>query len=321
MSNLRVITKWEREEYALGVILMQYSIKAGLKKFGVKGEEAVSKELKQLHDMLTFYPVFEASLTKQQKRDAIASLMFLKEKRDGQIKGRGCADGRKQRDNINKEDATSPTASNEALFLTALIAAMEGRDVGCFDIPGAFLHAETDEEVYMMLKGRLAELMVMVDPALYRKYITVNSKGESVLYVKMHKALYGMLRSALLFYRKLVGDLESDGFEANPYYPCIVNKDVEGKQMMVLWHVDDLFVTHEKPQEVTNFGSWLNAKYGDCKEHRGKKLEYLGIEFDFSTKKKVKVTMINFLKEIMEEFPEAITSTKTTAAVLCNKKE
>ena len=61
---------------------------------------------------------------------------------------------------------------------------------------------------------------------------------------------------------------------------------------------------------MTNFGSWLNAKYGDCKEHRGKRLEYLGIEFDFSTKKKVKVMIMNFLKEIMEEFPEAISRPK-----------
>ena len=147
MSNLKKISKWEWEEYALGVIMMQYSIKAGLKKFGIKGEEAVSKEIKQLHDMLTFYLVFEASLTKQQKQDAVASLMFLKEKRDSQIKGRGCANCIKQWNNKNKEHATSPMASNEALFLTALITAMEGRDAGCFDILGAFLHVETDKEV------------------------------------------------------------------------------------------------------------------------------------------------------------------------------
>lgn len=91
----------------------------------------------------------------------------------------------------------------------------------CFDIPGAFLHAKTDEEVIMHLKGRLAELMVMVEPSLYRKYVTTSSKGEPMLYVRMHKALYGMLRSALLFYRKLVADLEDNGFVINPYDPCV----------------------------------------------------------------------------------------------------
>ena len=43
----------------------------------------------------------------------------------------------------------------------------------------------------MILKGRLAELMVQVAPNLYRKYITVDRKGTAILYVKMQKALYG----------------------------------------------------------------------------------------------------------------------------------
>ena len=61
----------------------------------------------------------------------------------------------------------------------------------------------------MVLGGALAKLMVKVDPMLYQKFITTTSKGKSLLYVKIHKALYGLLRSALLFYRKLVGDLEA----------------------------------------------------------------------------------------------------------------
>ena len=150
---MKALPREEWEEYALGVVRTQYLIKAGLRKFGKRGEATVKKELMQLHDMIAFYPMDASKLTREQKIKTIASLMFLKEKRDGEIKARQCADGRKQRDEIDKEDATSPTASNEALFLTALVAAVEERCVACFDIPGAFLHAETDEEVIMLLKG------------------------------------------------------------------------------------------------------------------------------------------------------------------------
>jgi hypothetical protein len=38
----------------------------------------------------------QSDLTPQQKNAALAYLMFLKRKRCGKIKGRGCADGRKQ---------------------------------------------------------------------------------------------------------------------------------------------------------------------------------------------------------------------------------
>jgi len=131
--------------------------------------------------------------------------MFLKEKRDSSVKARMCADGRKQKDGTwSKQETTSPTVATESVFITAVIDAHEGRDVACFDIPGAFLHAESDEDITMVLKGRLAELMVQVAPNLYRKYITVDRKGTAILYVKMQKALYGLLRSALLFYNKLV---------------------------------------------------------------------------------------------------------------------
>ena len=64
-----------------------------------------------------------------------------------------------------------------------------------------------------------------------------------MLYIKMHKALYGLLRSALLFYKKLVKDLEQYGAVLNPYDPCITNMMIDGHQMTVTWHVDDINIT------------------------------------------------------------------------------
>jgi hypothetical protein len=84
-----------------------------------------------------------------------------------------CADGRKQRDTWTKQKSTSPTVAMESVFITAVIAAHKGQDVGCFDILGAFLHANLDEDITMILKGSLAEFMVQVAPNLYRKYITL----------------------------------------------------------------------------------------------------------------------------------------------------
>ncbi len=63
------------------------------------------------------------------------------------------------------------------MFITAVIDAHEGQNVACFDIPGAFLHADVDEDITTVLKGRLAELMVQVAPNLYKKYITVDEWG------------------------------------------------------------------------------------------------------------------------------------------------
>ena len=42
----------------------------------------------------------------------------------------------------------------------------------------------------------------------------------------LNKAIYGLLRSILLFYRKLRGELEAYGFNINPYDPCVGKKMV-----------------------------------------------------------------------------------------------
>ncbi len=82
----------------------------------------------------------------------------------------------------------------------------------------------------MALKGKLEDLLDLVTPHKYRKHITKNNRGQPLLYVKLHKALYGLLKNALLFYQKLSGNLIKHGFDINPYDPCMANKVVNGNQ-------------------------------------------------------------------------------------------
>lgn len=94
------------------------SMAAGLRLFGVVGEVAVSKEMQELYDRGVMKAKNPKELTEQQKKNSLAYYIFLKRKRDGKIKGRGCADGRKQRAWTDKIDYSSPTIASEALFLT-----------------------------------------------------------------------------------------------------------------------------------------------------------------------------------------------------------
>ena len=116
------------------------------------------------------------------------------------------------------------------------------------NLPWAFLDAklEDEDETIMVMEGHLAELMVITDPKVYRKYVTTNRRGQLVLYVKLQKALYELLKSALIFYKKLLADLVAIGFEPNSYDPCVVNKIIYGKQMIIAWHENDLKVSHHE---------------------------------------------------------------------------
>ena len=123
-------------------------------------------------------------------------------------------------------------------------------------IPGEYMSADMDDEVHVVFIGTLAQMMVMVDPALYPPFVSYET-GKPVLYVRLQKALYGCLKSALLFYKKLVGDLETYGFKINPYGPCVANRMIGGKQLTVCWHVDYLKISCVDTNEVTKMIQWL----------------------------------------------------------------
>ena len=86
----------------------------------------------------------------------------------------------------------------------------------------------------MVLHGELVKLMAPAVPKIYRRYITYEKDRMTILYVMHQMALYGTVKAALLFYRKLVSEMKEHGFQINGYDPCIATKIVNGKQMMVL---------------------------------------------------------------------------------------
>ncbi len=171
-----------------------------------------------MHDTSVFYQMMQEPLSKEEWKKALTLLMFLKKKNDTTVKVQICADGQ---GSWSKQDTTLPTVLMELVFITAVVDTHKGCNIACFDIAGAFLHADLDKNITKILKRKLSKLMVHVAPNLYRKYITVDRQGTAILYVKMQKAIYGLLRSALLFYKKLAADLESIGFVLNPIDPWI----------------------------------------------------------------------------------------------------
>ena len=165
----------------------------------------------------------------------------------------------------------------------------------------------------MCLKGNLAELMVMVKPTLYCKYLTHNKKGTDIMYVTMKKSLYGLLSSALVFYKKLVADLKAYGFKVHTYDTCVANMDINGSQMTVCWHVDDLKVSHKDPFEVTKFSTYLAGIYGEkMTVTRGLVHKYLGMDLDLHEQGNANIFMIKYICGVLEEFPEEITGSVPT---------
>ena len=196
------------------IMLNQMGIKEGIQKFGEKGNNALLKELNQLHERNTFLPKKKEEVLYDERKKALRYLIFLKEKHDGTIKARGCADGRSQREYMTKADTSSPTVSLEGMMISCAVDAREGRQVLVTDIPGAFLHADMEADIHVLLEGTIAELIVKLDTSLYRKYIWKSKRGRPMRYVKLRKALYGTLQAALLFWKLVSETLLGWGFKS-----------------------------------------------------------------------------------------------------------
>ena len=262
--------------------------------------------------------VHKNKLTPKQRQESLGYLMFMKRKRNGKVKGRGCADGRKQRAWTSKADSTSPTVATEAVFLTAVIDALENRDVAIVDVPGAFMQADMDELVHIRFTGTMVDLLLQIDPDMYGPYVTYE-KGEKVIYVELLKALYGTLRAAILFWRKLSAKLLEDGYTPNPYDSCTVNKLINGKQATIIWHVDDLKISHVDSKVVDAIIDMLNKEFGKetpMNVSRGKVHDYLGMILDFSKPGELTVDMVDYIKTIIEGMPkDMVGHAKTPAGV------
>ena len=55
----------------------------------------------------------------------------------------------------------------------------------------------------------------------------------------------------------------------------------------------------------------LEQVYGELRITRGKVHKYLGMTLDFRTSGELRVTMVNYLKGVLEDFPEVVIGRST----------
>jgi hypothetical protein len=299
--------------------MTQCSIKKGLEVFGDASKEAVLSEMKQLHDMGVAEAKKANMLIREEKSKSLNYSTFLKQKRSGRIKGRGCADGRKQRLCKTKEETSAPTVTTESLFLSCTIDGKERRTAVTTDIPGAFTQTDVDEVTHVRLKGPLASLLAKVDPNLYEKHLEHDKKGKPIMCVKLKKAPCGTLQAAVLFWKCLSPKLVSLGCEMNPCDWCVANKMVNGKQCTVLWHVDDLKILHVDPAVVESLPDLHNdvcGKLSPLVTTGGKTHDHLGMILDHTEDGKAKLAMKDHIEEMLAETPDDMDGEAGTPASL-----
>lgn len=310
LRNRMSVQKWFAD-----FIFTQMHYTKSVKKHGEAAIAAIVKEVQQLDDLKVFDPIMANSLMPEERKRALNAITLIKEKRTGTLKGRTCADGRKQREYVKREDAASPTLSTEGLYMTLAVDAKEERDIATADVAGAYLKADMNDLVHLRFTGNMVDYVVAVNKQRYEKYVHYEGKTK-VLYTKLTKALYGCIQSALLWYNVFAGFLQKQGFKINPLDNCVANKMIDGKQCTICWYVDDLKISHVNNKVVTTIIKLVEARFGKMNVVRGKHHVYIGVDIKFTNDKKVQMHCKDHLKECIKDFKEEI---KTSAATPASK--
>jgi hypothetical protein len=178
---------------------------------------------------------------------------------------------------------------------------------------------------FIKIQGILVDILVEIAPDVYKSYLSKDKKGSKQLLVQCHNALYGTMIASLLYYWKFIKSLTDIDFVINPYDPCIANKMIEGDQMNICFHVDDCKLSHRKTKVMGRMIEYLRQEYeiifedgsGAMTVSRGKIHKYLGMTLDYTVRGQVKITMFDYVDEILIAFDKAEPKgggTKTSAS-------
>ena len=124
----------------------------------------------------------------------------------------------------------------------------------------------------------MAKLLAKIAPETYQEYVS-QRHGQAYIYCHVNVAIDGN----------------------HPCDWCVANKDIDGSQCTIVWHVNDLKISHKDSDVVDKVIASLKEEYGQVGEItvcRGNKHNYLSMMPDFSKDGTSVVDVEDYLKDI-----------------------
>jgi hypothetical protein len=109
-----------------------------------------------------------------------------------------------------------------------------------------------DELVRLQLGGSIVQSLALIEPQLFRKFIF--AEHYKAVYVTLRKVCYGIIQAMLVFWKKLTSQLMTMGFKTNPYNACVANKLINRTTCTIIWHVDDIKISHT--EKLVGYPFW-----------------------------------------------------------------
>ena len=121
------------------------------------------------------------------------------------------------------------------------------------DITNAFIHNCIKDEEDMAItniRGFLVYILLEIAPDVYGLYVITDLKGAKKTIIQCQNTIYGTIMESLRYYKNFRRIIEYEGYEFNPYGPCVANKIIKGIQINVCFHLDYIKLSHKRPKVV-----------------------------------------------------------------------
>ena len=243
--------------------------------FPEDGRRVSTEELARVLPLFMFYKAKQLNpdeIVIRQRSDKNAPLFKLKARWVG---------GGHHQDPIDKTVVAAPTARAASHNLLLNFAALKKESITIGDIPAAYLQTRykpadgSDRPFYVRMDKNTTFLVTEAYPDY--SYLVLD---DGTLICRVHKALYGLVESASLWYRDVTKTLLAIGYnilDADKGVMQKVNKD--GSLLITSVHVDDFMAVSTSRHLEEEFWATLAGKYPGIKIQRGPHYRHLSYDF------------------------------------------
>ena len=160
------------------------------------------------------------------------------------------------------------------------------------------------------IQGQIVDILCAKNPS-YGEFVVMEDGKRTLL-----KVLYGCIKSALLWYNLFMDTLMEMGFELNPYYNCVTNKMIKGKQCTIIWWVDNNYISHVSDGVLDMVISTIKERFGKMAVTSSEDYVFLGMKLRFPGGGTVRIMMKEYIEEAIDLFGEKLGRSVATPASL-----
>ena len=154
--------------------------------------------------------------------------------------------------------------------------------------------------ILLRIIDEFVDTMCEVNPE-YKRYVLYEN-GKKFIHVKVPRAIYRCIESAMLCYNVYVNTLKYLGFSINTYDRRMAQKIIYVNQCTIVWYVEKNKLLHVEPNVITDILEEINKHLGYLVISRGDTHDLLGVNIKIRNDNNVKIITKHQIEDTLSQF-------------------